>query len=58
LRFPARPGPAWRAAIGAELGSRTALKFLTAGYADPRLWFNCLAGERVLLGMVQGLACE
>ena len=28
-------GPAWRAAIGAELGSRTVLKFLAAGYADP-----------------------
>jgi transposase len=30
-------GPAWHAAIGAELGSRTVLKFLAAGYADPHV---------------------
>jgi Transposase IS116/IS110/IS902 family len=30
-------GPAWHAAIGAELGSRTVLKFLAAGYADPQV---------------------
>src|SRR4051812_37755999 len=28
-------GPAWHAAIGAELGTRTVLRFLAAGYADP-----------------------
>jgi transposase len=30
-------GPAWHTAIGAELGSRTVLKFLAAGYADPHV---------------------
>lgn len=30
-------GPAWHAAIGADLGSRTVLKFLAAGYADPHV---------------------
>jgi transposase len=30
-------GPAWHAAIGGELGSRTVLKFLAAGYADPHV---------------------
>jgi transposase len=30
-------GPAWHAAVGAELGSRTVLKFLAAGYADPHV---------------------
>jgi transposase len=30
-------GPAWHAAIGAELGSRTVLRFLAAGYADPHV---------------------
>jgi hypothetical protein len=30
-------GPAWHAAIGAELGSRTVLKLLAAGYADPHV---------------------
>jgi transposase len=30
-------GPAWHAAVGAELGSRTVLKFLAAGYADPQV---------------------
>lgn len=29
--------PAWHGAIGAELGSRTVLKFLGAGYADPHV---------------------
>jgi transposase len=28
-------GPAWHAAIGADLANRTPLKFLAAGYADP-----------------------
>src|SRR5689334_8838920 len=30
-------GPPWHTAIGAELGSRTVLKFLAAGYADPHV---------------------
>jgi transposase len=30
-------GPGWYAAIGAELGSRTMLRFLAAGYADPHV---------------------
>ncbi|MDQ3717414.1 MAG: IS110 family transposase [Actinomycetota bacterium] len=30
-------GPGWHDAIGTELGSRTALKFLAAGYADPHV---------------------
>jgi hypothetical protein len=30
-------GPAWHAAVGSELGSRTVLKFLAAGYADPHV---------------------
>jgi transposase len=30
-------GPAWHTAMGAELGSRTVLKFLAAGYADPHV---------------------
>jgi transposase len=30
-------GPGWHTAIGAELGSRTVLKFLAAGYADPHV---------------------
>jgi transposase len=30
-------GPAWHAAIGADLGNRTVLKFLAAGYADPHV---------------------
>lgn len=30
-------GPAWHAAIGAELATRTVLKFLAAGYADPHV---------------------
>jgi transposase len=30
-------GPAWHAAVGSELGSRTVLKFLAAGYADPQV---------------------
>jgi transposase len=30
-------GPAWHAAIGADLGNRTPLKFLAAGYADPHV---------------------
>jgi hypothetical protein len=30
-------GPSWHAAIGSDLGSRTVLKFLAAGYADPHL---------------------
>jgi hypothetical protein len=30
-------GPAWHGAVGAELGSRTVLKFLAAGYADPHV---------------------
>jgi transposase len=30
-------GPAWHAAIGSDLGSRTVLKFLAAGYADPHV---------------------
>lgn len=28
-------GPAWHAALGSNLGSRTVLRFLAAGYADP-----------------------
>jgi hypothetical protein len=30
-------GPAWHAAIGADLANRTPLKFLAAGYADPHV---------------------
>ena len=30
-------GPAWHTAIGGELGSRTVLTFLAAGYADPHV---------------------
>jgi hypothetical protein len=30
-------GPAWHAAIGSDLGSRTVLKLLAAGYADPHV---------------------
>jgi transposase len=30
-------GPAWHAAIGADLANRTVLKFLAAGYADPHV---------------------
>jgi transposase len=30
-------GPAWHAVVGSELGSRTVLKFLAAGYADPHV---------------------
>jgi hypothetical protein len=30
-------GPAWHAAIGADLANRTPLKVLAAGYADPRV---------------------
>lgn len=30
-------GPGWHAAIGTDLGSRTVLKFLAAGYADPHV---------------------
>ena len=30
-------GPAWHAALGADLANRTPLKFLAAGYADPHV---------------------